>query len=48
MILIITILVGILYAILGINYLIHGNPGMSITFLSYAVSMIGLFIAGKS
>lgn len=41
------ILVGIVYTLIGINYIRSGNTGLALAFFSYAVSNIGLYIAGK-
>lgn len=43
---IVACIVGILYTIAGLYYACVSNPGMAVIYLSYACSMVGLFIVG--
>ena len=40
-------LVGILYLMTAISYVIDGNIGMGIAFSCYSLANIGLYMAGK-
>lgn len=41
-------IVGICYIGTGINYIISGEPWLGFTFICYALSNIGLYMAGSS
>ncbi len=41
------IIVGILYLITGLDFLIKGNYPMFIIFTSYSLSNVGLYLASK-
>lgn len=45
--LILLLVVGLIYTLVALVYLVEGKTGLSIVFLAYALANYGLYLAGK-
>lgn len=41
------LVVTVLYMIVGLRYLLDGNPGLAISFIAYGIANIGIWYSGR-